>query len=162
VAGLKADAGLKLMPVPYEGKLRETYLPAQFTSKDYPDLMKQGTDVNTIAVGAVMAVFNWSHGNTRYNRVVKFIDAFFSKFGEFQKPPRHPKWREVNLAAELPGWSRFSYAKQWLANHRPQPTADLKHDFKKFVTAQGATGDISQPQLEALFREFVQWQQKKQ
>lgn len=162
ISELKADAGLKLMRVPYEGKLRETYLPAQFSATDYPDLVKQNTKVDTIAVGAVMAVFNWTPGNTRYKRVVKFIDAFFSKFHEFQKPPRHPKWREVNLAAKLPGWTRFPYAGKWLAENEPRPSADLKQDFKKFVAAQGAQANISPPQLEALFNEFVQWRQANQ
>lgn len=162
VSELKGDIGLKLMRVPYEGKLQETYLPAKFTAEDYPDLVKQGAGVDTIAVGAVMAVFNWDPGSTRYKRVVKFIDTFFSKFHEFQKPPRHPKWREVNLAATLPGWTRFPYASKWLEENEPRPAADLKQDFKQFVAAQGAPANISQPQLEALFQEFVRWRQANQ
>lgn len=162
VSALKAETGLRLLPVPYEGKLRETYLPAQLTDKDYPGLIKSNENVNTIAVGAVMAVFNWPKGNVRYNRVVKFIDAFFSKFPEFQKAPRHPKWREVNLAAKLPGWQRFSYADEWLAKNRPAPAISMKKDFKQFVAAQGAGADISQPQLESLFKEFMKWQQTQQ
>lgn len=162
VSALQASNGLKLLPVPYEGKLRETYLPARLTGKDYPGMMKGNETVDTIAVGAVMAVFNWPKGNVRYTRVVKFIDAFFSKFPEFQKAPRHPKWREVNLAAKLPGWRRFSYAEEWLAKNRPVIAANMKQDFKKFVAAQGARADISQPQLESLFKEFVRWQQAQQ
>lgn len=164
MSALKAADGLKLLPVPYEGKLRETYLPARFTGKDYPSLITNNAAVDTIAVGAVMAVFNWPKGNVRYKRVSKFIDEFFSKFGEFQKEPRHPKWREVNLAAKLPGWQRFSYAEEWLSKNRPAPaaTTSLKKDFKKFVVAQGARADISQPQLEALFKEFMQWQRARQ
>lgn len=162
VSTLKAATGLHLMPVPYEGKLRETYLPARLTDQDYPDLVKSGESIDTIAVGAVMAVFNWPKDNVRYDRVVKFIDAFFSKFPEFQKAPRHPKWREVNLAAKLPGWQRFSYADEWLAKNRPAPSASMKTDFKQFVAAQGAGADISQPQLESLFKEFMRWQQAQQ
>lgn len=162
VSALQANAGLRLLPVPYEGELRETYLPARLTSQDYPGLVKGAEPVDTIAVGAVMAVFNWPKGNVRYTRVAKFIDAFFSKFPEFQKAPRHPKWREVNLAAKLPGWQRFSYAEEWLAKNRPAASADMRHDFKKFVGAPGVRADISQPQLESLFREFVQWQQTQQ
>jgi hypothetical protein len=33
-------------------------------------------------------------------------------FGEFLDPPRHPKWQEVNLAAQLPGWTRFRPAQE--------------------------------------------------
>lgn len=162
VANLKAESGLRLLPVPYTGKLQETYLPARFTAKDYPGLVKQGTDVDTIAVGAVMAVFNWRPGSERHARVVKFIEAFFSKFDEFQKPPRHPKWREVNLAAALPGWTRYAHAEQWLKKNRPQTTANLRQDFKKFVAAQGSRGSLSQAELESLFKQFMQWQQSRQ
>jgi len=159
VSGLKTKSGLRLLPVPYGGKLQETYLPARLTAEDYPDLVAKGHAVDTIAVGAVMAVFNWRPGSTRHARVVKFIDAFFSKFEKFQQAPRHPKWREVNLAAKLPGWTRFAHAKQWLAKNQPRPSANLRQDFKQFVSAQGPRTALSQPQLESLFKEFVRWQQ---
>jgi TRAP transporter TAXI family solute receptor len=162
VSSLKAKSGLRLLPVPFGGKLQETYLPARLTAEDYPGLVKKGDAVNTIAVGAVMAVFNWRPGNSRYLRVVKFIDAFFSKFDEFQKAPRHPKWREVNLAAKLPGWTRFSHAERWLAENQPQPSANLRKNFKQFVAAQGPRTALSQPQLETLFKEFERWQQARQ
>lgn len=162
VSELKAETGLRLLPVPYEGKLQETYLPAQLTSDDYPGLLKGSQKINTIAVGAVMAVFNWRPGSERHARVVKFIDAFFSNFDKFQQPPRHPKWREVNLAAKLPGWTRYSHAEKWLANNKQQPAVSVRQDFKKFVMAQGHSAPLSEPQLEALFKQFVQWRQAQQ
>lgn len=159
VSSLKSGSGLRLLPVSYSGKLQKTYLPARLTAEDYPGLVKKGDAVDTIAVGAVMAVFNWRPGSARHARVVKFIDAFFSKFETFQKAPRHPKWREVNLAAKLPGWKRFAHAEQWLAKNQRQPSANLRKDFKQFVAAQGPRTALSQPQLESLFKEFVRWQQ---
>jgi uncharacterized protein len=63
--------------------------------------------VNTLAVGTVLGAYKWPPKTERYNRIARFVDAFFSKFDEFQKPPRHPKWREVNLAAGLANWKRF-------------------------------------------------------
>ena len=163
ISDLKSDSGFKFLPVPFNAKLQETYLPARLTAKDYPNLVGQGTAVDTIAVGAVMAVFNWKPGSARHQRVVKFIDAFFSKFNEFQKSPRHPKWKEVNLAAKLPGWTRYAYAQQWLLKNRnaPRPTA-MRENFKKFVSAQGQSASLSQPQLDALFKEFVRWQKTRQ
>lgn len=162
VSSLKAKSGLRLLPVPYGGKLQETYLPARLTAEDYPGLVNKGAAIDTIAVGAVMAVFNWRPGSARYQRVVKFIDAFFFNFEKFQTAPRHPKWREVNLAAKLPGWTRFAPAKQWLANNQRRPSANLRQDFKQFVAAQGPRTALSQPQLETLFKEFVRWQQTRQ
>ena len=71
-----------------------------------------------------MAVFAWQPHTERYNKVTRFVDAFFSKFDQFQQPPRHPKWREVNLTAEVPGWTRFQPAQDWLVQQTAAGTAD--------------------------------------
>ena len=162
MSALKRRVGFKVLAVPFTNELQEAYLPARLSAKDYPNLVKRGAAVDTIAVGAVMAVFNWKPTNGRYQRVVKFIDAFFSNFDEFQKEPRHPKWREVNLAAKLPGWTRFPYAEQWLAENKPQPPVASNQTFKQFLAAQGPNSGFSQPELEVLFKKFVQWQQTRQ
>jgi len=38
------------------------------------------------------------------------VDAFQENFPAFLRPPRHPKWRDVNLSAQVPGWTRFAGA----------------------------------------------------
>ena len=39
-----------------------------------------------------------------------FVEAFFDRFEAFQRPPRHPKWREVDLSLPnlSPGWSYYA------------------------------------------------------
>ncbi len=164
VENLKANAGYRLLPVPYTKKLQATYLPAAFSPKDYPGLLGHTTKpVDTIAVGAVMAVFNWRAGNVRYNRVVKFVESFFSKFQSFQKPPRHKKWLEVNLNATLPGWTRFAPAEKWLVANAPKAKTAAKKDFEKFVTSRSAQlsgTTLTRTQQEVLFREFVRWKKQ--
>ena len=71
----------------------------------------------------MLAVYNWPRDTDRYRRVALFIDAFFSKFSQFQKPPRHGKWKEANLAATLRGWRRFPAAEEWLARNADKPAA---------------------------------------
>jgi hypothetical protein len=66
----------------------------------------------------VLAVFNWRKGSDRYRRVERFTEAFFSKWDKFREPPRHPKWRDVNLAATVPGWTRWSVAEDMLRRLR--------------------------------------------
>lgn len=107
--GLPAMAGLKLLPVQPTPALFETYLPAVFQRADYPNLI-EADSIDTIAVGAVMAVYAWPPGTERHRKVARFVEAFFAKFPTFLQPPRHPKWREVNLAAQVPGWTRFGPA----------------------------------------------------
>jgi TRAP transporter TAXI family solute receptor len=108
--GIPADAGLKLLPVPASPALLETYLPAEFRPADYPRLVPEGGTVETIAVGAVMAVYAWPAATERHRKVARFVEAFTAKFPAFLQPPRHPKWREVDLAAQVPGWTRFTPA----------------------------------------------------
>ena len=108
--GIPAEAGLKLLPLPATPALLETYLPAEFRHADYPALVPEGQTIETVAVGAVMAVYAWPAGHERHRKVARFVEAFTGKFPAFLQPPRHPKWREVNLAAQVPGWVRFTPA----------------------------------------------------
>lgn len=106
-AGIPPASGLRFLPIPATPSLLETYLPTGLTAADYPTLIPAGATVETIAVGAVMAVYAWPPGSERYRKVARFVHAFTRRFEEFLRPPRHPKWREVNLAAQVPGWTRF-------------------------------------------------------
>jgi TRAP-type uncharacterized transport system substrate-binding protein len=110
--GLPPESGLHFLPIPATPALIETYLPSSLAAADYPSLIPAGGSIETIAVGAVMAVYAWAPGTERHRKVARFVEAFQSRFAEFLRPPRHPKWREVNLAAELPGWTRFDHASQ--------------------------------------------------
>jgi hypothetical protein len=77
-----------------------------------------------VAIGAVMAVYNWPRDTERYRKVAAFVDAFFDNFAAFLEPPRHPKWKEVNLAAQVPGWTRFAAADDWLKRRQAAATAE--------------------------------------
>jgi hypothetical protein len=50
----------------------------------------------------------------RFRLLESFVQTFFSRFPEFLDDSHHPKWREVNLAARLPGWQRFGPGERWL------------------------------------------------
>ena len=105
---IEADSGLHFVSLPAAPTLLATYLPAQLTNKDYPMLIGADDAVDTLAVGAVMATFGWKPGSDRYVKVAKFAQALSDKFAQLQLPPRHPKWRDVNFAAQVPGWTRFT------------------------------------------------------
>jgi TRAP transporter TAXI family solute receptor len=165
IAKLPKDPDLKLLPVPYTQALEDnSYLPATFSSQDYPSLVPEGQSVETIAVGAVLAVYNWPRNTDRYRRVANFIDALFSKFPEFQKAPRHPKWKEVNLAANLRGWQRFAAAQEWLdkgsasASAAAAPVLDVA--LARQQAARAAPNDLAAQ--ERLFQEFLKWSKSQQ
>ena len=131
---LKASDGFRILPVPFSKALQDDYLPTTFTHDDYPDLIERGSSVDSIAVGAVLIAYNWPQKTDRYRRIAKFIDAFFPRIAEFQKAPRHPKWREVNLAATVPGIKRFPAAEAWLqANRESLAQPAVKKKFEQFL-----------------------------
>ena len=104
----KWPAGFKFLPVPLTEKLEEYYLPAHLEASDYPGLIADGTSVQTIAVPAVLAVYAWPQGSERYRRLSRLIDYMFDRLPRLQtEAGYHPKWQEMNLAANVPGWQRF-------------------------------------------------------
>jgi len=116
--------GFKLISVPYTKELEDLYLPATLDSKDYPKLIAAGQKVETIAVPAVLAVYNWERGSARYPRMVRFVDSLFARLPELQKPPFHPAWKDVNLAAPVPGWKRYGPVQSKLDELRSGASAD--------------------------------------
>jgi TRAP transporter TAXI family solute receptor len=150
--------GFRVLPVPYAKPLHNDYLPAALTSADYPNLVPEGQQVESIAVGAVLVAYNWPKGTDRYKRVEKFVERFFPALAEFQKKPRHPKWKEANLAATLPGWKRFEPAEAWVARAKAQADAQ-RTQFEKFTTGQGGASQASMTteQRDKLFQEFLKW-----
>jgi TRAP-type uncharacterized transport system substrate-binding protein len=108
------EPGFKFLPVPYESKFEDYYLPAVLEASDYPNLIKEGERVSTIAVPTVLVAFNWSPYSNRYQRVARFVDYLFSRIDKLQAPGFDPKWKSINLAATVPGLTRFPAAQEWL------------------------------------------------
>ncbi|MGY4599607.1 TRAP transporter TAXI family solute receptor [Bradyrhizobium sp. GM22.5] len=96
------DGRFHLATVDYAKPLQSDYLPATLTAKDYPNLVKEGESVDTIAVPAVLAAYNWAPNTERYRKLALYVDAFFTKFPTLQNPPFHPKW-QGGLARGAPG-----------------------------------------------------------
>jgi TRAP-type uncharacterized transport system substrate-binding protein len=147
---------LHLLEVPYTRTLENTYLPAQLESTLYPSLIAKGTTVQTIAVDAVLITNNWASTSERYRRVAKFVDSFFSRFGQLRKPPRHSKWLEVELGTELPGWQRLPAAQAWLDRADQGQTATKRASFEQFLSSKQA-GAMPEAEKARLFREFLEW-----
>ncbi len=160
LAKLPKDPDLKILPIAYTEALEDaSYLPASVNSQDYPGLIPEGQSVDTIAVGAVLAVYNWQRNTDRYRRVEIFTNALFDKFDEFQKPPRHPKWKEVNLAANLKGWQRFPAAQDWLDKTAVQQAAmRIDPSLARQQAARAAPNNAAEQ--ERLFQQFLEWSRR--
>ena len=150
------DDRLHFVPVDYARPLQGDYLPATLSAQDYPNLLAEREEVDTIAVPAVLAVYNWAPDTERYRKLALFVDNFFTKFPSFQNPPFHPKWKEVSLAAPLPNWQRFSAAAQWLDAHRIEPVG---RRFDEFLQQQPAIPNLSSDaEKTELFKQFKLWE----
>lgn len=158
VSNFKNDGRFHLVTVDYDKPLQGDYLPARLTSKDYPNLIADGETVDTIAVPAVLAAYNWSPKTDRYRKLALFVDAFFTKFPTFQHAPFHPKWKEVSLSAPLPGWQRLPAAQEWLDAHGLEQA--MRNRFETFLQQNPATAKSVQSEAdkEALFKQFQAWQ----
>ena len=108
------EPGFKFLPVNYESKFEDYYLPAVLEASEYPNLIKQGERVSTIAVPTALVAFNWPTASNRYQRVARFVDYLFSRIDRLQAPGFDPKWKSINLAATVPGLARFPAAQEWL------------------------------------------------
>jgi TRAP-type uncharacterized transport system substrate-binding protein len=163
-ARIPPNSGLHLVPIPFTKTFADYYTLGEFETKDYPSLVAEGQKVDTIAVPAILAVFNWPRGSDRYRRIERFVERLFTKWDQFLVAPRHPKWRDVNLGATVPGWTRYFIAEQMLERfHGPSVSAqeDISRDFQAFLNRIGTSVPQSQTDREALFREFLQWREQR-
>lgn len=157
------NSGFHLIAIPFSKKFADYYTLGELSSNDYPTLLQPGQQIDTIAVPAVLAVYNW-HKMDRYRRVQRFVERLFENWDKLQRPPAHPKWRDVNLAATVPGWNRFSVAEEML-QHLMKPNdksqQGVKRDFESFLNQSGHNRQsLNDTEREALFRDFMTWRQK--
>lgn len=115
---LGADTGLHFLPVPLNATLLDHYLPTKLDHQRYPNLVPQDKPVDTVAAGAVLVTLSASAGSARADRVNRFVKALFESFDRLRQLGHHPKWREVNLSAQVPGLTRYPEA-QALLDKRP-------------------------------------------
>jgi TRAP-type uncharacterized transport system substrate-binding protein len=162
---IKGDDGLHLLALPFNPVMAAGYLPARLTATDYPSLVPQSRPVDTVAVGTVLVAANLQQAPERYRNVANFVESFFTGFQSLLEPGYHPKWHEVNLAAELPGWHRYPPAEQWLQRNQqvakaPNPQ-EVMTMFARFVDerrqSMGGAAMTEQEKLD-LFQQYQRWQ----
>jgi uncharacterized protein len=158
-ASVKPESGFKFIEVPYPQALEAEFLPSRLTGEDYPNIIQKDKRVQTVGMNTILVTLNWPKGSMRYNRNAKFVEAFFSKFPDFLKPPRQVAWKTVNLAGTVPGWTRFTPAQEWLDRNREQTAANMRTRFDQFLSEQSKRGD-GPADRERLFREFQEWIRK--
>lgn len=109
VERLDSSNDLQLLALP-PSRIAGAYEPASLTSDDYPNLIKSYAPIETVVVSEVLAAYNWPSDNPRGAPVNRFVDQFFANFETLLGPWYHRKWRDMDLAEDLPGWQRLPAA----------------------------------------------------
>ena len=155
----KFPEGFKFLPIEYSEKL-EYYAPAYLEHTDYPALIPQGQQVATISVPAVLAVYDWPKDTDRYQRLVRVVDYLFDRFEKLQKEPGyHEKWKDVNLAANVPGWQRFKPLQDRLDRIATAASPRVVDPVQLRAQANRAAPNDPTEQ-ERLFKQFLEWNKK--
>ena len=151
----KWEGGYHFLPVPFDPA--SLYLPATLTSGDYPQLIPQGEDVQTIAIPTILAAFNWPKGSDRNKRVARLTEYLFSRLDTLQGPGFHPKWKDVVINARVPGLDRLPAAQDWL---------DRNGASRVVAASSGDGSDAGLPvpgavpanlEKQKLYQEFLEW-----
>ena len=111
------DSGLKLIALPAVD-YADSYRTAEFSERDYPNLMEPGGVVPTVAVRTALLTYAWPSGSARYNVLGELSASLFRSLLTLQEAGYHPKWREVDPTAEFASWQRFEPASLWVENNR--------------------------------------------
>jgi len=156
------NTGLHLLPVPFSKALIDLYVVGELTSADYPNLIPQGQRIDTIAVPSVLAVYNWPKNSERYRRLERFVQYLFNRWDRLTQPPFHPRWRDINLAATVPGWTRFAASDDMLqraAQTVPDQPPSFQ-DFQTYLSQQVRAAPRNDAERDAMFRQFMMWRQQ--
>ena len=109
-------------------------------------------------MSAVLAVYNFPKGSDQARRIERFVQYYFERFDRLKQPSFHPKWKEVNLTAKVPGWNRYWVAADKLATmsrfSAVTSPEGVRRALPELTIPQDATNQ------EALFREFLTWRKK--
>jgi uncharacterized protein len=110
----------------------------------------QGSRVDAVAAPTVLMVCNWPVQSERYARVARFVDALFDKIEQLHSP-RHPKWRDTVICANVPGLQRFQPAQDWLnvrtgAAPAPASTPVRAEEFRSFPAQRNGGANVSDAQ----------------
>ena len=151
----KFPEGFKFLPITYTEAL-EYYTPAYLEASDYPDLIAQGERIETIAVPAVLAVYDWPEATDRYKRLLRLVNYLFDRFERLQKEPGYDeKWKDVNLAASVPGWRRFRPLQDKVDSAAAPVPARMDATQARALVTRAAPDDVAEQ--ERLYGQFLEW-----
>jgi TRAP-type uncharacterized transport system substrate-binding protein len=146
------------------------YFPTRLGAEDYPQVIEQGKTVETLAVGAILMVYNWAPGTDRYRKVVRLVRTLLDRVDELKSQAYYPKWRKMDISVVLPGWTRFAPAEEWIKAHtadernRSSGSSSADHPKSGSTAQQSRSPQVREAledsrELHDLFVQFVNYVQ---
>jgi TRAP-type uncharacterized transport system substrate-binding protein len=158
-------AGLHFLAIPQNADVMARYAPTRLTPADYPGLVPEDQPVQTVAIDTVLVAADLQQVPDRYRNVANVVEAFFTGFPTLLAPGHHPKWKEVNLSAELPGWQRYLPAADWLQRNSYVAASPNREDmqaiFARYIDERlrAAHGTpMTEAEKNDLFKQFQRWE----
>jgi TRAP-type uncharacterized transport system substrate-binding protein len=158
----------KLHFISIPSTVRGGYTPTNLQAEDYPELIEQDKPIETLAVGSILMVYNWSRGTDRYRKVARFVEKLLDHTNTNTTPTHYPKWPEVDISASVPGWTRFAPAEQWIKAHSNEQTnhhallSVPENGSAALKLHSGAQPPSNRADLNDLFTDFVEYQKQQQ
>ena len=153
---IPSNSGLHLVPIPFTKMFADYYTLGEFDAKDYPSLI-EGQTVNTIAVPAVLAVFNWPKGSDRYRRVERFVERLFAKWDSFQVAPSQVARCEPG--GDCSWLDPLERCRADVRAHAHWPRS-FEPRFPIFLRARRDKYAAERGRSRRLFRQFLQWREQ--
>lgn len=152
------EQGVHFLPVPGTPVLRQLFRPAQLGIEEYPLLIGageagRGHPVPTVEIGEELAAYDFPPASPRGRNAARFVDVLFHNFAALRTPPRDPRWRDADLSAMPPGWTRYAPAVAWM---RGAPVLSGSSAAPRRPAVDNARPDTR------LFQEFLEWRQRRQ
>ncbi|MEM7058569.1 MAG: TAXI family TRAP transporter solute-binding subunit [Pseudomonadota bacterium] len=98
---ITSEENLALVQVPITENIRSVYKPGEFTSVDYPGLVRDKF-VETVSVDVILAAYgNAPEGSDKYRRIHAFVSELERNGAQFLRPPSHPKWQQFSFDEEV-------------------------------------------------------------
>ena len=104
--GAPLREGFRLLPVTMTPALQKAYLPAVVEAQEIPGFVMPERTLDTIAVSSLLTVFDWNPSHSRFHSVKNFIAALFTALPDLRRQDSASVWRQLNINAQPPGWTR--------------------------------------------------------
>ena len=111
---VKTTSGLHILSLSLPESLAEVYSPAILSHEDFPNLIAEGTAIETIASALILAVFDWPDRTERFYKLRKFNKALLSTYLATRNTEQ-----STNFSAAVPGWKQYLTAKDLMGATKP-------------------------------------------